>query len=282
MTIFHQSSRMVTIVLLVSSGEFGAALVGYDEGLVTAAGAGSAWAAEAEITGKDGAMMVLVPAGEFVMGSDDSQDDAEKPAHRVFLDAFYIDKHEVTVGRYARLLEATGAKPPMKWDTIDQAEHRARPVVFVDWEDAAMYCRWAGKRLPTEAEWEKAARGTDGRIYPWGNDPPTPRHTKFGARWKGYDDLLPVGSLEDGKSPYGNYDMAGNAWEWVSDWYDQHYYKTSPSQNPKGPKTSWTKVLRGGRGLSPEDVRSWVRSNRPVLAATEQISFGGIRCARTP
>ncbi|MEO6308523.1 MAG: SUMF1/EgtB/PvdO family nonheme iron enzyme, partial [Nitrospiraceae bacterium] len=140
--------------------------------------AGPAEAQQHEITGKDGAPMVLVPAGEFTMGSNDGSDD-EKPAHQVSLDAYYLDKYEVTVWQYAKFLKARGVNGPPMWTTMDQPLHQKRPVVNVDWSDANTYCEWAGKRLPTEAEWEKAARGTDGRVYPWGNEPPDPLRANY-------------------------------------------------------------------------------------------------------
>ena len=127
----------------------------------------------ATITGKDGAPMVLVPAGEFTMGSEQGDDD-EQPVHRVYLDSFYLDTFEVTNGRFAKFVAAIQSEPP--WGFADQETpviHAEQPVRWVNWLEALGYCLWAGKRLPTEAEWEKAARGTDGRTYPWGNDPPT-------------------------------------------------------------------------------------------------------------
>jgi formylglycine-generating enzyme required for sulfatase activity len=245
--------------------------------------------AQQQITGKDGAPMVLVPAGEFTMGSNEGSDD-EKPAHRVSLDAYYMDKYEVTVGQYAKFLEATSFDAPPKWTTMDEPSHQKRPVVNVDWADASNYCQWASKRLPTEAEWEKAARGTDGRIYPWGNDPPDRLRANYGKeKWNNHAALVPVGQLEDGKSPYGIYDLAGNVWEWVSDWYDPDYYTTSPSQNPKGPERGKYKVLRGGSwDLAPENLRSSRRDvNIPSspdygsLASYRNFN-SGFRCAKTP
>jgi formylglycine-generating enzyme required for sulfatase activity len=233
-----------------------------------------------EMTGKDGAPMVLVPAGEFMMGDNQGSDD-EKPAHRVHLDAFYMDKYEVTVGQYAKFLEATGLEPPTEWATMNKSQHQKRPVVYVDWSDANTYCRWAGKRLPTEAEWEKAARGTDGRMYPWGNDPPDRLRANYGKeKWNDHQALVPVGTLHDGKSPYGIYDMAGNVWEWTSDWYDKNAYKNSSAQNPKGAVSGEYKVLRGGSWyFNPQYLRSAFRNlNKP----TNRINVIGFRCAKTP
>ncbi|MDE3019958.1 MAG: SUMF1/EgtB/PvdO family nonheme iron enzyme, partial [Nitrospirota bacterium] len=185
-------------------------------------------------TGQDGAPMVLVPAGEFTMGSNEVDD--EQPIHQVHLDAFYMDTFEVTTSRYAAFLKATQLAPPRRWEEARLPRDADRPVIGVTWFMADNYCRWAGKRLPTEAEWEKAARGTDGRAYPWGNEEPTNDRGNFGKpRWTGYDTLAPVGSFKSGNSPYGIADMAGNVWEWVADWYAADYYASSPSKNPTGP-----------------------------------------------
>jgi formylglycine-generating enzyme required for sulfatase activity len=241
---------------------------------------GGGQAQQQEITGKDGAPMVLVPAGEFTMGGNEAV--TEKPVHQVSLDAYYMDKYEVTVGQYAKFLEATSRKAPPEWKILNQPSHQQHPVVMMDWSDANRYCHWAEKRLPTEAEWEKAARGTDGRMYPWGNDLPTPQRANYGKKkWDKHAALVPVGTMEDGKSPYGIHDMAGNAWEWVSDWYDRVYYKNSPSQNPKGPEHGDFKVLRGGSWHSkPESLHSANRNYSPP--EHHQNHYNGLRCAKTP
>ena len=164
---------------------------------------------------------------------------------------------------------------------MNEPRHQKRPVVNVSWSDAATYCKWAGKRLPTEAEWEKAARGTDGRLYPWGNETPTRLHANFGKKeWSYHMALVPVGMFEMGKSPYGIYDMAGNAWEWVNDWYDHDYYKKSPMKNPQGPTTGKSKVVRGGNWLY---VQEFLRSSFRFNADPSGRQFGyGFRCAKTP
>ena len=225
--------------------------------------------------------MVSIPAGEFTMGSQDGDPD-ERPAHKVHVDAFSMDVYEVTVGQYAEFLQATGIRSPSDWQMMNQPAYQKRPVANVDWEDAAAYCKWAGKRLPTEAEWEKAARGTDGRLYPWGNDPPTPLHANFGKTdWNNHGVLAPIGTFEAGKSPYGIYDMAGNVWEWVSDWYDYYYYKNSPSQNPTGPPKGGFKVIRGGSWNSNQrNLRSSDRYWDPP--SFRSLYFPGFRCAKTP
>jgi formylglycine-generating enzyme required for sulfatase activity len=224
--------------------------------------------------------MAIVPAGEFTMGSSTGQPD-EQPAHRVYLNAFSMDKHQVSVGQYARFLDSTSHEAPPDWSVMNQSRNQKRPIVNVDWADADAYCKWAGKRLATEAEWEKAARGTDGRIYPWGNQLPARIHANFNnEQWSNHWVLTPVGSFEEGKSPYGIYDMAGNVWEWVNDWYDQDYYKTSPSQNPTGPPKGGHKVIRGGSwGSNADGLRSAERETHlPSFRG-----FGtGFRCAKTP
>ena len=225
--------------------------------------------------------MVLVPAGEFSMGSPEGDPD-EKPAHKVQISAFFMDKYEVTVKQYATFLQESGGDRPAEWKTMNKTANQNRPVMGVDWAEAARYCKWAGKRLPTEAEWEKAARGTDGRLYPWGNDPPTPLHANYGKKeWNNHEALVPVGTLEAGKSPYGIYDMAGNVWEWVSDWYDNDYYKNSPSDSPAGPPTGGFKVIRGGSwNTSARNLRAADRYFDPPSFRSQYVP--GFRCAKTP
>jgi formylglycine-generating enzyme required for sulfatase activity len=228
------------------------------------------------LIGKDGAPMGLVSAGEFTMGGDS----IDNPRHPVYLDAFYMDKYEVTASRYAKFLQATRRQLPFKWSEMSLVSHGDRPVIGVTWEDADAYCRWASKRLPTEAEWEKAARGTDGREYPWGNEAPTPRHANFNkcCEWKGYGVLAIVGSLEAGRSPYGIYDLAGNVSEWVADWYDNTSYKYELERNPKGPADGEEKVVRGGSWYDSGLLqRSALRSRSyPSAPSTDR----GFRCAK--
>jgi serine/threonine-protein kinase len=192
----------------------------------------------------DGMVMVYVPAGEFLMGSSDADGqawDSEKPQHTVYLDAYWIDRTEVTNIQYRKCVEAGACREPECWDEDNYAPDQ--PVVCVSWDDAQDYAAWAGGRLPTEAEWEKAARGTDGRIYPWGNSAPNCDKVN-------YSDCIGrpavVGSCLLGASPYGALDMAGNVWEWVADWYDEGYYARSPARNPQGPDSGDYRVVRGG------------------------------------
>jgi formylglycine-generating enzyme required for sulfatase activity len=221
---------------------------------------------------EDGAEMVLVPAGEFVMGSEEY--DNEKPRHRVHLDGFHIDKYEVTNALYQRFMSATGHQAPAYWS--DSTWNGAQqPVVGVSWHDADAYCRWAGKRLPAEAQWEKAARGTDGRKYPWGEHWDASRansgESKLGK-------TTAVGSYPRGASSYGAFDMAGNAWEWVADWYDGDYYKRSPERNPPGAESGSLKVLRGGSWYgSALNLRS---SDRSYDTPDNRDFNLGFRCAR--
>jgi formylglycine-generating enzyme len=236
------------------------------------------------ITGKDGAPMVLIPAGTFVMGAPDSEGNKdEHPRHQIMVDGFYMDKFEVTVARYAKSMRSGNNRKPAGWDWVDSKKHSKLPVVGVDWHDAMAYCEWAGKRLPTEAEWEKAARGRDERKYPWGNEQPTAMLANFGKEGHypidvyNYD-LAPVDSHDAGNSPYGLHHMAGNVLEWTADWYDKNYYSKSPERNPTGPSRSDFRVLRGGcYANGATDVRSSVR--RGVAADVQGHPFG-FRCAQ--
>lgn len=221
------------------------------------------------------AKMVLVPAGEFVMGSDSNQA-AAKPAHTVYLDSFYIDQFEVTNGDYQACAEA-GVCTTGGSFRIRRPELAQNPVVFVDWYDADTFCKWRGGRLPTEAEWEKAARGNDERLFPWGNDPITCDRAQYSdCDWA----LSPVGSYPTGVSPYGAFDMAGNAWEWVADWYAQDYYSYSPAENPSGPESGMYKSTRGGGFLYDARLQTTVWRNQ--APATHAYIYLGFRCARTP
>ena len=226
--------------------------------------------------------MVEIPEGLFTMGFDGTQAlEDERPKHQVWLPAFFMDLHEVTTGKYAAFLAATNRLAPWQWNGVDLSRHRDRPVIGVDWSDAEAYCRWYGKRLPTEAEWEKSARGTDGRLYPWGNRVPSKDLANFalGARFSYNQVLMTVQSYEQGKSPYGLYQMAGNVWEWVQDWYAGNYYEVSPDQNPQGPEQGQFKVLRGG---SWSDLPKYLLTyGRFKLSPETRNSYTGFRCARS-
>lgn len=238
-------------------------------------------AVEAEAR-KNGDPMVWIADGAFTMGS---RDGTAMPTHHVYVSAFYMDMFEVTTARYAKFLKATGQSQPglvpRLWDQINLAYDGDRPVIGITWGAAQAYCRWAGKRLPTEAEWEKAARGTDGRTYPWGNAAPTSRLANYdkpvSANWYS-ESVRPVDSYEAGKSPYGVYGMAGNASEWVADWYDEKYDATSPASDPSGPARGHHKVLRGGSfGDSALQLKATARENS---IPTETSLFAGVRCAQ--
>jgi formylglycine-generating enzyme required for sulfatase activity len=270
----------------------------------------------------DHAEMVLVPAGEFKMGSsevewrqfaqlmeplvaegivsagffDKKRFRDEMPQRCVYLDTFYIDKYGVTNLMYRRFCQQTGHRRPLHWSS-DTSEGMPfgleyHPVTYVDWHDAWSYARWAGKRLPTEAEWEKAARGTDGRTYPWGD-----HFDHFKAHYvEAYyardlkSELLRaecqkrarvtrVDSYPEGASPYGAMDMVGNVWEWVNDWVDRDYYSKGPLLNPQGPSEGEYRVVRGGASdYDPQKLRCAYRGSAEPTRREWSIGF---RCALT-
>ncbi len=231
--------------------------------------------------------MVPVPAGWFLMGSDPGLDRVagpqEQPRHSVYLDAFEIDQFEVSNAHYLRFVLATKAAVPPYWKGDPFPDKMApHPVIGVSWHEADTYCRWVGKRLPTEAEWEKAARGTDGRLYPWGNELPGWLRTNIAhpgsKRGIRYPPLANVNRYERGVSPYGVYQMAGNVAEWVADWFDPDYYRRGPAENPRGPARGEDKVFRGGSwNEDPEVARSAGRGSYPPDYRSYLIGF---RCAR--
>lgn len=223
--------------------------------------------------------MVMIPAGPFVRGTTSGGFD-EQPQRTIFLDTFTIDRYEVTNHQYQQFVQATGHRKPGLPSRYAKGGGKMRgtnqPVVYVSWDDATEYCHWKGKRLPTEAEWEKAMRGTDGRLWPWGN-----REETSGANWArvqdGYEVSAPVGSFETDKSPYGVMDGAGNVLEWVGDWYLETYYKDSPERNPPSPEHGTYRVLRGGSYTSTGgDIRVTSRSKMMPDFRDETIGF---RCA---
>lgn len=271
---------------------------------------------------KDGKEMVLIRAGWFEMGSTEKQIDAayqlgkkynkdtkrawfksETPRHRVWVDAYYMDKTEVTNREFRQFMDAGGYKQKNYWSAegwkfIQQKKiveprywknsgfnQPNQPVVGVSWYEAEAYASWAGKQLPTEAQWEKAARGSDGRVYTWGNEAADGNRANYcdakcGYAWKdkGENDrymyLSPVGSYELGKSPYGIYDLAGNVWEWVRDWYDGDYYSRSPERNPVNDKTTQHRVLRGGGwGNIPALLRTAYRNKVALKTRSGDVGF---------
>ena len=257
--------------------------------------------------------MVPIPSGEFTMGASPAAQSAvldfgwsdfwlnridflvtsAGPAHQIFLDAYHIDRHEVSNKDYATFVQATGHSQPSSWEK-EAFAHPDQPVVTVSWDDASAYCNWMEKRLPTEAEWEKAARGTDGFEYPWGNawEPANLMSAEWYAQqpledfetwsqWQ-YDTKAgpaTVGSFPQGSSPYGVMDLAGNVWEWVADWYNPNYYAISPARNPTGPAPAAYRVLRGGAWDVPRVIAlSWFRET--FIPPDYTNSFvTGFRCA---
>ncbi len=220
--------------------------------------------------------MVWVPPGPFVMGADFGEFD-EEPRHIVHLSGFFIDTYEVTNAAYTKCVEAGKCRRARYWrdKRVNQPTH---PVVAVGWKDAVAYCRWQKKRLPTEAEWEKAARGTDAREYPWGNDfridQVNMHHDK-----DGWPTTAPVGSYPQNVSPYGAYDMAGNAWEWTADYWSPLYYRWSDKKDPKGPEKGVKRVMRGGSWLY--DVPFFVNlHNRSPGRPWIRKDAVGFRCAK--
>lgn len=274
-------------------------------------------AGQVAVNRADGARMVWVPAGEFAMGST-AEDVArlvrvnprlnaeslacEMPRRKVYLDGYWIYRTEVTVAQYRRFCEATDRPMPNPPDWGWKDNH---PVVNVSWDDAAAYAAWAGGSLPTEAQWEKAARGTDARAYPWGEDwPPKARVANLPdaalasrapelAQWndlgypvvKGYDDgfaqAAPAGSFRAGASPYGCRDMAGNVWEWCADRYSATCYAKAPLKNPPGPSTGGMRVLRGGSWLNDDDG-PFRCANRDHFYPDYRHFTYGFRCVRNP
>lgn len=237
-----------------------------------------------EITDAKGVSMMLVPAGKFTMGNDNSDAD-ERPAHQVYLVSYYIDKYEVTNSRYKACVDAGICTPPQTKDSdfwvlrrvyYGNSQYDNYPVFYVDWSMSKSYCEWRGGSLPTEAQWEKAARGTDGRIYPWGND-----FEKYDCDKASYYGCVgspsEVGNYKDGKSPYGIYDLAGNVSEWVSDWYSVSYYQNSSDNNPAGPESGEYRVVRGGAWTSR--VNSELQTFNRIGNNPRYFSYGiGFRC----
>jgi formylglycine-generating enzyme required for sulfatase activity len=234
----------------------------------------------------DGATLVYVPEGEFLMGSagtDGAAVSNEKPQHTVYLDAFWIDRTEVTNALYAQCVQAGMCQKPINTMSkkggsyFDNPAYVNYPVVHVSWNNARTYCGWAGRRLPTEAEWEKAARGADGRLYPWGQQAPDRTRLNFDS-FAG--DFVQVGRYPAGANPYGALDMAGNAWEWVADFYGEAYYAASPAKNPAGPGSGDNRVLRGGGWDSNANiVRAALRFWGSPVGQNDE---NGFRCAVSP
>ena len=254
-----------------------------------------------EITDDYGVDMVLVPAGEFIMGRDPNEELADcqefrndcglswlgslGPEHQVYLDSFYMDKYEVTNAHYRNCVDAGECQQPemissyTRSDYFENPEFDDYPVIYVTWKMANAFCEWREARLPTEAEWEKAARGTDGRTFPWGEGQVGCDYANLAQMCKG--DTTKVGSFLRDVSPYGVYDMAGNVTEWVADWYSENYYEISPFENPLGPEAGEERVVRGSFWINSKITQQegkifyrdapWVKPVYPAL---------GFRCTK--
>lgn len=253
--------------------------------------------------------LVSVPAGEFTMGTSDGRSD-ERPKHQVYLDPFQVDRFEVTNVQYRRFLQSSGKTAPRYWANdrypVGQADY---PVVGVSWDDADAYCAWAGKRLPTEAEWEKSCRSVDGRVFPWGDvwdasranvdvsvhtphlkdfqlmdwgDAWTLLHSTPAARAVG---LRPIGSFPASASAFGVMDLVGNASEWVADWYNWSDYSAMPVQNPIGQGPPWNHSLRGSAWFDPQGAEGWAREQSRCSARNSSHETEdprtGFRCAKS-
>jgi sulfatase modifying factor 1 len=230
--------------------------------------------------------MVFIPGGEYLRGRTHKLEDDglkwfptalkdDRPVRKIQIDAFYLDAHEVTNAEYAKFVAATKHRAPYNWPQGKVPSGKEQlPVVDVSWEDAGAYAKWAKKRLPTEAEWERACRGlAEGAKYPWGEKKPT----KTEARYNAVDGPSPVGQCK--ANYFGLYDMVGNVWEWCSDWYEKDYYEKAPAANPPGPDNGMYRVIRGGSWSDLEKYltcayRSWVRP-------AERSPNIGFRCAKS-
>jgi len=228
--------------------------------------------------GDEGREMVHIPEGPFMMGSNEGDPD-EAPEHQTFLKGFYLDRKEVTQDEYARFAKMTKRSMPRIEVFEDDQSKLLKPefaAMSVSWDDANAYCKWAGKRLPTEAEWEKAGRGEGKRKYPWGDAFAAGRANVDGSE-DGYRYLAPPGSFDAGRSPYGLYDMTGNVAEWVADTYDESFYRKSSYRDPKGPESGDLKVVRGG---SWRETEHNARLSKRFAAKHWRTDITiGIRCA---
>jgi formylglycine-generating enzyme required for sulfatase activity/DNA-directed RNA polymerase subunit RPC12/RpoP len=255
---------------------------------------------ETQVNETDQAEMIFIPAGDFRMGSDSQTDiyfwGAEGPSHQVYLDGFWIYRYEVTNGMYQACVAAGACPRPEKFESRTRPEYYNNidyfnyPVIYVNYTSALSYCRWIDGRLPTEAEWEKAARGdADARLFPWGMNPADSRLANFcdencpgDDRSIGLDDghreTAPIGEYPNGMSPFGLYDVAGNVWEWVSDYFNPGYYQISPEKNPLGPQSSKYRVIRGGGWNNPASGVRIVQ--RTGLNPDLSLDTLGFRCAK--
>jgi formylglycine-generating enzyme required for sulfatase activity len=219
---------------------------------------------------KDGMTLMYVPAGEFKMGSNDYP--GSSPVHTVYLDAYWIDKTEVSNAQYHLCVDSGACKKPGLIKFFNDSKYSEHPVIAVDLSHAKAYCEWAGRRLPTEAEWEKAARGTDQRTYAWGEGIDCTKANLGGC--KEFSNTSPVGHYPQGASPYGVLDMTGNVWEWVSDFFGK--YPSSKVNNPQGPSTGLSRIIRGG---SWNLIGEWNEANSRLFVGYDRRDDSlGIRC----
>jgi len=238
------------------------------------------------VKAKDGSELLLIPEGEFEMGDGGG---IGCPKHTVCLDAYYIAKYCVTNAQYARFVEETGHRPPEDWKGFFSKSYPSRkanhPVVGVSWEDTMAYAKWAGCDLPTEAQWEKAARGPDGYIYPWGNEWDRNKchnHVSVGGGYGGAERTASVDAYPEGASGYGTIQQSGNVFEWCADWYDEYYYeRPEETRNPRGPSAGSHRVCRGGswKGVYQSDFRGAFRYRIDPSYRHDDLGF---RLARTP
>lgn len=238
------------------------------------------------ISDSDGMKQLSIPSGEFRMGTlEDGEwiSENEMPQHLVYLDGFWMDETEVTNAQYKKCVDAGVCVPPRRTSSYSKPEYFGNPefdnfpMVYVDWEQANTYCTWAGRRLPTEAEWEKAARSTDARLYPWAGDAKGTHFANF--TFYTFEDPVAVKTYPYGVGPYGTYEMAGNVYEWVADWYSPTYYTDSPRENPPGPEIGLTRVMRGG-GWSSDWI--YIRTaSRMHYSPQDSSSDLGFRCAQS-
>jgi formylglycine-generating enzyme len=236
-----------------------------------------------KINSRDSVEMKMISAGDFFRGSKygEGRPD-EQPQKKIYLDSYYIDIYEVSNERYLNFIKKTERKdPPNPYgeETLSKVKGiKDYPIVQVTWYDAVDYCRWAGKRLPTEAEWEKAARGNEAFMYPWGSNPPITSIANFQKQWEEKKTFWSVNYSTGNDSPYGLVGMSGNAREWVQDWYSPDYYQDSPTKNPKGPSEGILKVIKGGSWHSfKSDLRISSRGKGGFALKTDGIGF---RCAK--
>jgi formylglycine-generating enzyme required for sulfatase activity len=221
--------------------------------------------------------MVLIPAGEFWMGAEDGLSDA-RPMHRVYVSSYWLDKHEVTNRQYRQCVKSGGCAPPKDRSVFDDLVQEDHPVTNVTWTQARTYCAWEGKRLPTEAEWEKAARGVDGRLYPWGNSDEVFKVRERTVEQKNMrNGTDPIGSADFAVSPYGVADLVVSVSEWVNDWYAEEFYRSTPARDPQGPLRGSFRVLRGGESSNrPLELRASYRGWDDMTYWGPSLGF---RCA---